>query len=92
MRDRGKLTRALLVAAALGAAAFVVSRRLTRGNAGAAELPSNVRAAVDEGIAAGGNGHAPAAEPEWIPVAAADEAEAEPSEEASPDAGLPAPA
>jgi hypothetical protein len=47
---------------------------------------------VYDGLAAGGNGHGPAAEPEWIPVAAADDAEVEPSEETLPDAGLPAPA
>jgi hypothetical protein len=87
MRDRGKLTRALVVAAALGVAAFVVSRRLVRGSA-APEIPADVRAAVEEGIAAGSNGRAAAAEPEWIPVAAP----AEPSEETLPDAGLAAPA
>lgn len=92
MRDRGKLARALLVAAALGAAAIVVSRRLVRGSAAEPEIPEGVRTAVEEGIVAGSNGRGKATEPEWIPVAAV----ADPGEEAlgepAPSTGLAAPA
>jgi hypothetical protein len=86
MRDRGKLTRSLLVAAALGAVAFAISRRLTRRSANPA-LPSDVRAAVDEGIAAA-NGHTPATEPEWIPVGAPEVEPEVVESEATPDAGV----
>ena len=87
MRDRGKLARALVVAAALGAAAFVVSRRLVRGSTVEPEIPESVRVAAEEGIVVGSNGRAKAAEPEWIPIAAAPE-----PEETAPDAGVAAPA
>ena len=91
MRDRGTTVRTLLVATALGAAAFVISRRLARRSGGDSGVPAEVRGAVDDGIAAGGNGRRASAEPEWIPVAAAAEEVAEGSPETTPDAGVAAP-
>jgi hypothetical protein len=71
MRVRGKLIRVLLVAAAVGGAGAVIAKRRARSAPSQGAIPADIRAAVDEGVAAAGtNGVHRAAEPDWIPVAA----------------------
>lgn len=90
MRDRRALTRVALVAAVVAAIAFVVRRRSRSEDAA---VPPDVRAAVDEGAAAGARGAASDGA-EWIPIAAPDGGEALPAAAAVPadGAGLVAPA
>lgn len=58
----------LVAVAAAGAAAYVGTRRRTRADEAAAELPEDVRAAIEEGLAAGGQGRAADEGIVWIPI------------------------
>jgi hypothetical protein len=89
MRDRGKLTRVLLVVAAAGAAATVIARLRSRGSATPAELPTDVRSAIDQGVQAGRNSATVApTESEWIPVSTVAAAEPDAAEDPVQDPGL----